>query len=137
MTRGMIWRVLYQGVMIGGLPLAAFLIGLRDGGLVLGQTMAFATLMFAQLAHVRNLHSNKRSSVTINPLQNKPLIGAIVISALLALVVLLVPPVRETFSLTAMDANHWWTVAVLSFLPIVIVDIFKLLKINGTRREEE
>lgn len=36
-----------------------------------------------------------------------------------------------------MNANHWWTVAGLSFLPIVIVDIFKLLKINGTRREEE
>jgi Ca2+-transporting ATPase len=99
--------------------------------------MAFATLMFAQLIHVRNLHSNKRSSLTINPLQNKPLIGAIFVSALLALVVLLVPSVREAFSLTTMDATHWWTVAILSFLPVVIVDIFKLLKINGTRREEE
>ena len=136
MTRGMIWRVLYQGLMIGGLPLAAYLIGVRDGGQTLGQTMAFATLMFAQLVHVRNLHSNKRSSLVINPLKNIPLIGAIMASAILALVVLLVPALRDAFSLTTMDTAHWWTVAILSLLPIIIVDIFKLLKLNGTREED-
>jgi Ca2+-transporting ATPase len=136
MTRGMIWRVLYQGLMIGGLPLAAYLIGVRDGGQTLGQTMAFATLMFAQLVHVRNLHSNKRSSLAINPLKNIPLIGAILASAILALVVLLVPTLRDAFSLTTMDTAHWWTVAILSLLPIIIVDIFKLLKLNGTREED-
>jgi hypothetical protein len=55
--------------MIGAIPLAAFLIGLHEQGVVLGQTMAFATLMFAQLAHVRNLHSNTRSSLAISPLK--------------------------------------------------------------------
>ncbi len=63
MTRGMIWRVLYQGIMIGAIPLAAFIIGLRERGEILGQTLAFATLIFAQLVHVRNLHSNTRSSL--------------------------------------------------------------------------
>ncbi|HQN94237.1 MAG TPA: calcium-translocating P-type ATPase, PMCA-type, partial [Prolixibacteraceae bacterium] len=103
MSKGMIWRVIYQGVMIGGLPLIAYLIGLRDGGVPLGQTMAFATLAFAQLVHVRNLHSNVRSSLSISPLKNKPLIGAVFISALLALAVMLLPGVREAFNFSTMD----------------------------------
>jgi len=135
MTRGMIWRVMYQGIMIGAIPLAAFIIGLKDGGLVLGQTMAFATLMFAQLVHVRNLHSNTRSSFSISPLKNKPLIGAIAASAGLALLVLLVPPVRHAFSLTVMDGKHWLTVVLMSLIPILVVEIFKLFKINSTREE--
>lgn len=135
MTRGMIWRVLYQGTMIGGLSLIAFILGKRDGGLVLGQTMAFATLMFAQLFHVRNLHSITRSSLTISPLKNKPLIGAIFVSLGLGLAVLLIPPFREAFSLTTMDKLHWIYVGVLSVAPIIIVDIFKLLRLNGRAEE--
>ena len=44
MTKGMIWRVMYQGAMIGLIPLVAYIIGLHDGGEVLGRTMAFASL---------------------------------------------------------------------------------------------
>ena len=135
MTKGMIWRVLYQGVMIGLIPLVAFMIGVRDGGESLGQTMAFASLVFAQLIHVRNLHSNTRSSLAINPLKNKPLLFAIFASVALALLVLLVPPVRDAFSFTAMDSTHWWTVILMSLIPIVVVDIFKLFKINGTKND--
>ncbi|MDX9694416.1 MAG: calcium-translocating P-type ATPase, PMCA-type [Bacteroidales bacterium] len=135
MTRGMIWRVMYQGLMIGLIPLAAYLIGLRDGGPKLGQTMAFASLIFAQLIHVRNLHSNTKSSFAINPLNNLYLIGAIVISAAMALVVLLVPAISKIFSLTTMDSQHWIIVLTLSLIPIIIVELFKLFRINGTRKE--
>lgn len=135
MTRGMIWRVMYQGIMTGTLPLIAYTVGLRDGGVILGQTMAFSTLVFAQLVHVRNLHSVTRSSLAINPMKNKWLIGAIFASMALMLIVLFVPAIRETFKLTTMDAAHWWIVIGLSLAPIVIVDIFKLLKINGNKNE--
>jgi len=135
MTKGMIWRVLYQGIMIGAIPLAAFITGLNEAGVALGQTMAFATLMFAQLVHVRNLHSNTRSSLAISPLKNKPLIGAIAASAGLALLVLLVPPLRDAFSLVPLDRNHWIAVILMSLIPIAVVDLFKLLKINTTRDE--
>lgn len=135
MTRGMVWRILYQGIMIGLIPLAAFITGMKEGDVVLGRTMAFATLMFAQLVHVRNLHSNTRSSLAINPLRNKPLVGAIIASAGLALIVLLIPSVSEAFSLTAMDGKHWLIVILMSFIPIILVDLFKLLKINTTKDE--
>jgi Ca2+-transporting ATPase len=136
MTQGMIWRVVYMGIMIGAIPLAAFIAGLREQGVALGQTMAFATLMFAQLVHVRNLHSNTRSSLAISPFRNLPLVGAILVSAGLAFLVLLVPPIREAFSLVELDGKHWLIVGLMSLIPILVVDIFKLLRINTTRDEK-
>ena len=135
MSGGMLWRVMYQGIMIGTIPLVAYRIGFHDGGVTLGQTMAFTTLVFAQLVHVRNLHSNRMSSFLINPLNNKPLIGAILASAGLMFLVLLVTPIRNAFSLSVMDAEHWWIVAGMSLIPILVVEIFKLLKINTLKDE--
>ncbi len=135
MTQGMIWRVIYQGIMVGMIPLIAYRIGVHDGGIILGQTMAFATLVFAQLIHVRNLHSVRKISFKTNPMKNKPLIGAILLSALLMIIVLLVPSVSSAFKLTVMDSRHWWIVLGMSLIPIVVVDTFKLLKINGTKDE--
>lgn len=136
MTKGMIWRVMYQGLMIGSIPLAAYIMGLREGGQILGQTMAFSTLIFAQLIHVRNLHSTTKSSLAISPLKNKLLILAIFVSAILALAVLLIPPFREAFSLTQMDLKHWIIVGLMSLIPIVVVDLFKFLGINTTKDEK-
>jgi Ca2+-transporting ATPase len=135
MTKGIVWRTLYQGIMLGAIPLVAYRIGLRDGGESLGQTMAFASLVFAQLIHVRNLHSNKRSSFSISPLRNKPLIGAIIISAAMMLLVLLITPIREALSLSLMDSHLWWLVIGMSIIPLFVVELFKLLKINTTADE--
>lgn len=135
MSRGMVWRIMYQGIMIGTIPLVAYIIGVREGDRQLGQTMAFATLMFSQLVHVRNLHSITRSSLAISPLKNLPLIGAIAVSAIMAVVVLLVPPFRDAFRLVEMDGQHWITVLLMSLAPIIVVDLFKLLKINGKKDE--
>ena len=137
MTKGMVWRVIYQGLMIGCIPLVSYLIGLRDGGEVLGRTMAFATLMFSQLVHVRNLHSNVMSTFRTNPLKNKPLIWAILVSALIGLIVILLPPVREAFSLAVMDREHWVIVILMTLAPIAVVELFKLFRINGVKLDEK
>ena len=135
MTKGMTYRVMYQGLMIGCIPLVSYILGLRDGGEELGRTMAFATLMFAQLVHVRNLHSNALSSFRTNPLKNKPLIGAIFASAVIGLIVLLVPPIREAFSLAVMDREHWIIVVLMALAPIPVVELFKLFRINGMKMD--
>ena len=137
MTKGMTWRVMYQGLMIGCIPLVSYILGRQDGGEVLGRTMAFATLMFAQLVHVRNLHSNALSSFSTNPLKNKPLIGAIFASAVIGLVVLLVPPIRDAFSLAVMDREHWIIVILMSLAPVAVVELFKLFRINGVKSDEK
>ena len=134
-TKGMTWRIVYQGVTIGLISLVAYLLGRYDGGQELGQTMAFAVLAFSQLFHVRNLHSNRLSSFRTSILKNKALIAGILVSAAMMLVILLYPPFMKAFKLVEMDATHWLYVLGLSITPIVVVELFKLFKINSFKEE--
>lgn len=134
-TKGMIWRIVYQGLTIGLISLFAYLVGFHDGGQKLGQTMAFAVLAFSQLFHVRNLHSNRLSSFRTSLLSNKMLVLAILASAALMFMVLFIPTVRVIFGLEVMDTAHWLYVLGLSVAPIVVVEIMKMLKINHTKDE--
>ena len=142
-TKGMTYRIVYQGVMIGLLTLAAFIIGLKTttlpiDGLTLdqtkievGQTMAFIVLAFSELVHVFNIRDNKKSIFKGNIFNNKILIGAIALSAAFMFVILLVPALRGIFSIPVLPVNNIIETALLVFSPIIIVEIFKLLKING------
>ena len=146
-TKGMTWRVVYQGIMIGGLTLAAFMIGLATtkepiGTLTLdqskievGQTMAFVTLALSELVHVFNVRDNKKTIFKTGIFNNMKLIGAIIISALLMFVILLIPGLREIFSIPVLPKENIIELICLVLSPIVIVEIFKLLKINGSKDE--
>ena len=145
-TKAMTWRIIYQGIMIGLLTLAAYAIGLATtnepiNGLTLeqskievGQTMAFVTLALSELVHVFNVRDNKKSIFKTGIFNNMKLIGAVAISALLVFVILLIPGLREIFSIPVLPTENIIELVCLVLAPIVIVEIFKLLKING--REE-
>ena len=140
MDKGMIWRISYQGVMMGTITLVAFIIGKNMGMEMygnagaaesLGQTMAFASLIAAKLVHAGNLHSNTESRFKFNPLENKPLIFAIGASLVFSLAVLLVPSFAEAFSFSSMGRDQWLTVAGLALVPLVVVELFKAFRWNG------
>ncbi len=146
-TKGMTWRVIYQGVMIGLLTLAAFMIGLATttepiDGLTLdeskievGQTMAFITLAFSELVHVFNVRDNKKSLFKTKVFNNTKLIWAILGSAALMAIILAIPPLRHAFSIPLLPTTNIIELVCLVLAPIVIVEIFKLLKINTTKEE--
>ena len=144
-TKGMTWRVIYQGVMIGLLTLAAFIIGLatpeaelpqiegltvQEIKVEVGQTMAFTVLALSELVHVFNVRNNKKSLFKTKALSNKYLLLAIAVSAALMLVILFVPFLREVFSIPVLPTANIIETIALVFAPLVIVEIFKLLKIN-------
>ncbi len=142
-TKGMTWRIIYQGIMIGGLTLAAFMIGLATtkapiGDLTLeqskievGQTMAFVTLALSELVHVFNIRNNNKSVFKTKITNNTKLIWAVIGSAMLMLVILLVPGLREIFSIPLLPTENILELIGLVLAPLVIVEIFKLFKING------
>ena len=146
-TKGMVWRIIYQGIMIGGLTLAAFMIGLgtthepigdltlEESKIEVGQTMAFVTLAISELVHVFNVRNNKKSLFRSKVFNNSKLIWAILASAALMLVILLVPGLREIFSIPLLPRENVLELIGLIFAPILIVEIFKLLKINTTKDE--
>ena len=146
-TKGMTWRVIYQGAMIGFLTLAAFMIGLATtntpiDGLTLdeskievGQTMAFVTLALSELVHVFNVRDNKKSLFKTKVFNNTKLIWAIVASAALMFVILAIPTLRTIFSIPLLPTANIIELVCLIFAPLVIVEFFKLFKINGTKEE--
>ena len=147
-TKSMVYRIIYQGIMIGLLTLAAFMIGLATtkapiGDLTLdeskievGQTMAFIVLALSELTHVFNIRDNKKSIFKTGIFNNMKLIGAIVISALLMLVILFIPALRTIFSIPILPTSNIIEVISLVLAPIVIVEIFKMFKINTLGDEQ-
>ncbi len=146
-TKGMTWRVIYQGAMIGLLTLAAFVIGLAttntpigeltldESKIEVGQTMAFVTLAFSELVHVFNVRNNKKSVFKTGIFNNMKLIGAVILSAILMLVILLIPGLREIFSIPVLPTQNILELVGLAFAPFVIVEIFKLFRINTSKEE--
>ena len=142
-TKSMTYRIIYQGVMIGLITLIAFIIGLKSttmpiGNLTLdqskiqiGQTMAFIVLALSELVHVFNIRDNKKSLFKGKVFNNTVLLGAIALSATFMFIILFVPVLRTIFSIPALPVNNIIEVVILVFSPVVIVEIFKFLKING------
>lgn len=147
-TKGMTWRIAYQGIMIGALTLIAFIIGLSTEnppvieGLTpeqvkveIGQTMTFIVLAFSELIQVFNIRNNKESIFKTGIGKNKKLFLAIGASSLLMIIILVIPALRNIFSIPLLPTDKILETLALILAPIVIVEIFKLLKINGTKNE--
>ena len=135
-TKGMTWRMIYQGFWIGIITLVAFALGLSVEGtsnykIMVGQTMAFSVLALSELVHVFNIRNNQESLFKSNPFNNMKLLLAILISASLMFVVLFIPTLREIFDLAVLPFDKLLETILLILSPIFIVEIFKKLKING------
>ena len=136
-TKGMTWRVIYQGIIIGLITLAAFIIGLSTEGVSAeekvktGQTMAFYVLAFSELVNVFNVRDNKKSIFKTGIFSNMTLILANLVSASLMFVILFTSKLRDIFNLVLLPKQHLLETILLVVTPVIIVEIFKLLKING------
>ena len=149
-TKGMVWRIAYQGILIGLITIIAFIVGLATPdenlpvieGLTneeikveIGQTMAFCVLAFSQLVHVFNVRDNKTSIFKTGIFSNKQLILAVLASAALMFIILLIPALRHIFSIPVLPVGNVLEIVILSLMPLIIVELFKLIKINTSKSE--
>ena len=149
-TKGMVWRIAYQGILIGLITIIAFIVGLATPdenlpvieGLTneeikveIGQTMAFCVLAFSQLVHVFNVRDNKTSIFKTGIFSNKQLILAVLASAALMFIILLIPALRHIFSIPVLPVGNVLEIVILSLMPLIVVELFKLIKINTSKSE--
>ncbi|WP_116059428.1 calcium-translocating P-type ATPase, SERCA-type [Cohnella phaseoli] len=115
------WKIVSRGVLIGLCTLGAFVLALKAGEgqsnqLVHAQTVAFATLVMAQLIHVFDCRSS-RSIFHRKLLENKFLVFAVLSSLVLMLAVLYIEPLQPVFKTVPLDLRDWALVLVAAGIP--------------------
>lgn len=131
-SKPLIWRISYQGLMIGVLTLIAFCIG-REISKETAWAMSFSVLALSQVAHSFNLHSNSKSIFSDSPFKNKFLIGASFISIAIVFSCLYIPGLNELMKLIPLESNLLFWVVGISIIPIPLVELMKLFKLNGVK----
>ncbi|GGD65106.1 calcium-translocating P-type ATPase, SERCA-type [Paenibacillus nasutitermitis] len=130
-ARRMGWKIISRGVLIGICTLAAFWITLSKApgsasNLVEAQTVAFATLVMAQLIHVFDCRSS-RSIFHRNMFQNKYLLLAVLSSVLLMLCVLYIEALQPIFKTVPLGFRDWCLVLVAAGIPTFFMGIGSVL----------
>lgn len=121
------WKIISRGFLIGLCTLGAFWLTLRidpsnPGQLIKAQSVAFATLVMAQLIHVFDCRSS-RSIFHRNPLQNKYLVLAVLSSVVLMLVVMYVEPLQPIFKTVPLGLREWALTIVAAGIPTFLMGI--------------
>ncbi len=121
-------RIALEGCMIGMLALLAFAIGHiyfdKAEQHIIGRTMAFAVLSISQLIHAFNMRT-EHSIFSISLFSNLYLVGAFLIGVLLQTGVIMIPVLSTIFKVQCLNIVEWGIVALLAFIPIVVVELEK------------
>lgn len=121
---GLLWQILIEGMMIGGLALTAYILGIHFVGN--GSTMAFAVLSFSQLFHAFNMRS-RHSLFTIGIFSNFKMVLSFLICASLQLLVITQPFLQDIFKVAALTPLQWRIVVLCSVAPVFFVEMQKLI----------
>lgn len=124
------FNIFSQGIFIGIITLIAFYYGYIKYSLLVGQTMAFATLSFTQLWQSLNSRSDKFSIFRLGFFSNHYLVLAILGSGILQLIVMLLPYFQSVFQVTSLTFSQWLLIMFISFTPLPYVEILKKLKLT-------
>ena len=116
-----------QGSFLALISLGAFVYCLysMDLSLERARTLTFTILVAAQLFHAFNNRNDRRSIFEIGLLTNKPLLGAVGLSAALQAVIVLTPPIHPIFDVVPLDTEHWLLALGIGILPLVAMEIWK------------
>ena len=94
----------------------------------LAETMAFMTLAMAELTRAYSFRSEIRNAWQINPLTNTRLLGAILLSAVIAVAVVAFEPLRQLFKTQALSGTQWLIALGFSLIPFAAFEAFKAVR---------
>ncbi|MED1202134.1 calcium-translocating P-type ATPase, SERCA-type [Heyndrickxia acidicola] len=121
-ARGLGWKVVSRGFLIGLITLVSFMTIYYQNNepLAYAQTVAFATLVLAQLIHVFDCRS-EHSILARNPFGNMYLVLAVLSSILLMLVVIYLPGLQAIFHTMPIKPKDWLLIISLSAIPTFLL----------------
>lgn len=134
-------KIFVEGTMLGILTLFAFSVGNNLYSLEVGRTMAFVSLGMLELVHSFNIKSEE-SIFKVGILENKYLVGAFLLGAIMQIGVVVIEPIANIFKLVPLSQTQWIYTIGISFIPLVIVELqkkfneFKFGKVVYKKEEE-
>ncbi len=127
-ARGLGWKIISRGFLIGLATLGVFWLTYQNNpnSLIKAQTMAFSTLVMAQLIHVFDCRSD-RSVFHRNLFENKYLVLAVLSSLLLLLGVIYIEPLQPIFRTVSLTLSDWVLITIAGAIPTVSFGIANLI----------
>ena len=126
LTKDLMTALVVQGGLIAVCTMIAFYIGLSTDSAT-ASSMAFATLTLARLFHGFNCRS-RHSIFKIGLASNIYSVGAFFGGVLLLALVIFVPVMRTLFSVSPLSGYQIGMIALLAFIPTVIIQLYKVMK---------
>jgi Ca2+-transporting ATPase len=121
-------RILYHGSLVAAATAAGFwyVYQGREESLGAARTVAFCVLAFGQLSFSFACRSDEKTLPELGLFTNRYLLGAIALSALLQLAVVMVPFLRPIFAVPTSPGSQWLIIIPLALAPVTIVEVAKL-----------
>lgn len=125
--------IVWQGLLLATVTLLAFGVGLRwygleSEGLRRSTTLAFMTLALTQVLHAFNARSQRRSIFTSRLFTNVWLWVAVAACLLLQCAAVYLPLFQRVLQTASLDLADWFLITGCSFLPVMIVELRKLIR---------
>jgi len=130
--------IVWQGLLLAGVTLLAFYIGMRwygtEGeGLRHAVTLAFMTLALAQVLHAFNARSQRRSAFDARLFTNRWLWGAVLVCVLLQVAAVYLPFLQTALRTVPLTTSDWGVIATCSLSPIAVVELVKVIQRFSSR----
>jgi Ca2+-transporting ATPase len=133
---GLWQKIIAEGIMLGALTLVAFSLGNYLYGIEVARTMAFVSLGLLELIHSFNIKSDE-SIFKVGLFENKYLMGAFILGAILQVVVVVIPSVAEIFKFVPLTQTQWLYTFGISILPLIIIELQKMFDKTDSKFENK
>lgn len=127
MSGGFMFRIFWQGILLASIALGAYLWALNNYGPgPHSRTVALMAVVGVQFGHLFNCRSRSRSAFD-RFLSNPYIFAAALIVLVLQILAVSFPPLVRVLDTVPPNANDMFVIAVTVALPIVIVELTKLV----------
>jgi Ca2+-transporting ATPase len=133
LTRSFVKLIAWQGLLLAGVSLIAFRIGLHwhgteGAGLRRATTMTFLTLALSQIFHAFDARSQNRSLFTSRLFTNVWLWGAVVLCINLQAAAVYVPLLQKVLHTVPPTTSEWAVIVGCSLLPVAVIELVKAIQ---------
>ena len=135
LTKPFLTSVGLEGLVIAAATIAAFHLGLNYGGQAAGATMAFSTLCLSRLFHGFNCKSAQPVLFRRQFWNNKPLLGAFLVGALLLSAVLAVPVLSRLMEVAALPWTLTLAIPGLALASMLVIQALKAIRTALTKEK--